>query len=213
MQNQRNVVGGVVDLVQSLEVQTLPVGGVLAVDVADAGSQEVDAQRSDLGALGGISDLTHADDAVLLAADGADLSLDGQAVVMCQRDQLGGLGDVLVDGVVAAIEHDGGETGGDAGLSALVGAVIQMQRNGNGDAQALVHRLDHGGHGLEAGHVFAGTLRDAEDDRRVHLLCGEQDALGPLQIVDVELADCVVAIARFQQHIGSIYQHSSYLHI
>ena len=45
------------------------------------------------------------------------------------------------------------------------------------------------------------------------LLCGEQDALGPLQIVDVELADCVVAIARFQQHIGSIYQHSSYLHI
>ena len=54
---------------------------------------------------------------------------------------------------------------------------------------------------------FAGTLRDAEDDRRVHLLCGEQDALGPLQIVDVELADCVVAIARFQQHIGSIYQH------
>ena len=66
-----------------------------------------------------ISDLAHADDAVLFAADGADLGLDGQAVVMCQRDQLGGLGDVLVDGVVAAIEHDGGETGGDAGLGAL----------------------------------------------------------------------------------------------
>ena len=44
VQNQRNVVGGLVDAVQSLEVQTLPVCGVDAVDVADAGSQEVDAQ-------------------------------------------------------------------------------------------------------------------------------------------------------------------------
>ena len=56
VQHQGDVVGGVVDLVQSLEVQALPVGGVLAVDVADAGSQEVDAQGSDLGALSGISD-------------------------------------------------------------------------------------------------------------------------------------------------------------
>ena len=183
------------------------------MDVADAGSQEVDAQSSDLGALSGVSNLAHADDTVLLAADGADLSLNGQAVVVRHSNQLGGLGNILVDAVVAAIEHDGGEAGIDAGLGTLVGAVVQMQRNGNGDAQALVHCLDHGGHGLEAGHVFAGTLRDTEDDGRVHLLCGEQDALGPLQIVDVELADCVVAIARFQQHIGSIYQHSSYLHI
>ena len=43
------------------------------MDVADAGSQEVDAQSGDLGALSGVSDLAHADDAVLLAADGADL--------------------------------------------------------------------------------------------------------------------------------------------
>ena len=62
---------------------------------------------------------------------------------MGQGDQLGGLGDVLVDGVVAAIEHDGGEAGGNAGLGTLISAVIQMQGNGNGDAQALVHGLDH----------------------------------------------------------------------
>ena len=132
---------------------------------------------------------------------------------MGQGDQLGGLGDVLVDGVVTAIEHDGGEAGGNAGLRTLIGAVIQMQGNGNGDAQALVHGLDHGSHGLEARHIFACALRDTEDDRGVQLLRSEQDALGPLQIVDVELTDCIVAIARFQQHIGSIYQHSSYLHV
>ena len=73
MQNQRNVVGGLVDAVQSLEVQTLPVCGVDAVDVADAGSQEVDAQSGDLCALLGISNLASAYNAVLNAADGADL--------------------------------------------------------------------------------------------------------------------------------------------
>ncbi len=55
VQNQRNVVGGLVDAVQSLEVQTLPVCGVDAVDVADAGSQEVNAQSGDLCALFGVS--------------------------------------------------------------------------------------------------------------------------------------------------------------
>ena len=201
------------DLVQSLEVQALPVGRVLAVDVADAGSQEVDAQGSDLGALSGISDFAHTDDAVFLAADGTDLSLDGQAVVMGQGNQLGGLGNVLIDVVVAAIKHDGSEAGGNAGLSTLVGAMVQVQGNGNGDAQALVHGLDHGGNGLETGHIFAGTLRNTEDDGGVHLLCSEQNALGPFQVVDVELTDSIVAIACFQQHIGSIYQHITYLHM
>ena len=84
MQNQRNVVGGLVDAVQSLEVQTLPVCGVDAVDVADAGSQEVDAQSGDLCALFGISNLAGAYNAVLNAADGADLGLDAQALGVCQ---------------------------------------------------------------------------------------------------------------------------------
>ena len=44
VQHQRNVVGGVVDFVQRLKVQAFPVGRIHAVDVADAGSQEVDAQ-------------------------------------------------------------------------------------------------------------------------------------------------------------------------
>ena len=182
----------------------------LILHVVDASSPVREEQIAEVNSV--LADI-HADDAVLLAADGADLGLNGQTVVMGQGDQLGGLGDVLVDGVVAAIEHDRGEAGGNAGLGTLIGAVIQMQGNGNGDAQALVHGLDHGSHGLEARHIFACALRDTEDDRGVHLLRSEQDALGPLQVVDVELTNCIVAIARFQQHIGSIYQHSSYLHV
>ena len=91
--------------------------------------------------------------------------------------------------------------------------MVQVQGNGNGDAQALVHGLDHGSNGLETGHIFAGTLRNTEDDGGVHLLCSEQNALGPFPVVNVELTDGIVAIACFQQHIGSIYQHITYLHM
>ena len=208
VQDQRTVVGGLMDLVQSLKVQALPVGGVLAVDVADAGSQEIDAQGSDLGALGGVGHFAGTDDAVFLAADGADFGLDGQAVVMGQSHQLGGLGNVLVDGIMAAVEHDGGEAGGHAGLGALVGAVVQVQGHGNGDAQALIHGADHGSHGLETGHILAGTLGNTEDDGAVHLLRSQQDALGPFQVVDVELTDGVMTVTCLQQHIGCVYQHS-----
>ena len=177
------------------------------MDVADAGSQEINAQGSDAGALLRIGDLAGAHDAVLDAADGTDLSLDGQALVMGVSHQLLGLGNVLVDGVVGTIEHDGGEAGLDAGLGALVGAVVQMQRHRHRDAQALVHGLDHSGDRLETGHVLAGALRDTQDHRALHGLGLQQDGLGPLQVVDVELTDAVMAVACLAQHIGCIYQH------
>ena len=209
MQDQRDVIGGLVDAVQSLEVQTLPVCRVDTVDVADAGSQEVDAQSSDLCALLGVCDLAGTHNAVLDAADGTDLCLDAQALSVCQSHQLLGLFHILFDGVVAAIEHDGREAGLDAGLAALIGAVIQMQGNGNGDAHGIDHSADHGSDGLETGHVLASTLGNAQDHGALHFLAGGQDRLGPLQIVDVELRHTIVAITCFDQHFGCIYQHYS----
>jgi hypothetical protein len=128
---------------------------------------------------------------------------------MCQSDQLLGLFHVLLDGVVAAVEHDGREAGLDAGLAALIGAVVQVQGNGNGDTHGIDHSADHGSDGLEAGHVLAGTLGNAQNDGALHFLAGGQDCLGPLQVIDVELRHTVVAIACFEQHLGCIYQHYS----
>ena len=179
------------------------------MDVADACSQEVDAQSGDLCALLGICDLASAHNAVLDAADGTDLSLDAQALGVCQSNQLFGLGNVLLNGVVAAVEHDGGEASLHAGLAALVGAVVQVQSNGDGDAHGIDHSVHHGGDGLEAGHVLASTLGDAQDDRALHFLTGGQNSLGPLQVVDVELRHTVVAITSLNQHFGCIYQHYS----
>ena len=209
MQHKGNVIRRVVNLLQRVEVQAFPVGRVHTVDVADACGQEVDAQGSDARTLGGVRNLAHAHNTVLFTADAADLGLDGKAVLVSQSHQLGGLGHVFVDGVVAAVEHDGGEPGLNTGLGALIGAVVQMQRHGHGDAQRVDHGLDHGGDGFEACHIFARAFGHAENDGAVHFLRSLQRGLRPLQIVDVELAYGVVAVAGFLQHFGSVYQHNS----
>lgn len=80
MQNEGQVTGLGLNLAQTLEGKTSPVGGVHAVDVADAAGEEVDTQVSDLLALSRISELAAGGHAVLGAADAADLGLDGHAL-------------------------------------------------------------------------------------------------------------------------------------
>ena len=75
-----------------------------------------------------------------------------------------------------------------------------MQRNRNRDVQLLNHGLYHGGHGFKAGHVLSGALADTKDNRAVLLLRGQQHRLCPLQVVDVELADCIVASLGLLHH-------------
>ena len=77
MEDQRDPAGGLLDLLEGIEVEPIPIRGVDAVDVADAGGQEVNAERGDLAALLRIGDLAVGGDAVLGPADRADLGLDG----------------------------------------------------------------------------------------------------------------------------------------
>ncbi|EJX07399.1 hypothetical protein EVA_04492 [gut metagenome] len=202
MQNQRNAVGSIVDLVQSLKVKALPVCGILAVDVADPGCQKVNAQRSDATALGRICNFTASDNAVFFAADGADLCLDRQTPAVSQFHQFSGLCDVLIDGVVATVEHDAGETSLDAGFCTFVGTMVQMQSHRDGDTQIVDHGANHGSNGLKTGHVLAGTLGNTENYGAVQLLSGEQDCFGPLQIVDVELPHGVVTVTGLVEHFS-----------
>ena len=79
------------DSVQSVETQAGPVLGILAVDVADTSSQHGDAQISDHLALVGISHFASTDHAVLFAADGANLGLNGHALGLSNGNQFLGL--------------------------------------------------------------------------------------------------------------------------
>ena len=67
---------------KSFKAESLPVVGIYAVDITDTGSEEINTEISDLLALVGVSTLASADNAVLFAADSANLSLDRKTKVM-----------------------------------------------------------------------------------------------------------------------------------
>ena len=71
MKNERHRAGELLNLREHVKAQALPVGRILAVNVADTGCEHVDAEIRDHLALIRVRDLAAADDAVFLAADRA----------------------------------------------------------------------------------------------------------------------------------------------
>ena len=175
------------------------------MDIADTSCEHCNAQISYHLALLRISALAHADNAVLFAADGTYLSLEGDAENIAGVDQSGGLCDVLFDRIVRTVEHDGGETSVDASLSAFKGAVVEVQSNRNCDMQILNHALYHANDGGITAHILACALGNTKDNRRLALLSGEKDSLCPFKVVDVELTNSVLAVASLVQHFFCRY--------
>ena len=69
---------------------------------------------------------------ILYASQGAELSLDNNAVSVSVLYNLLGLLNVLVERTGGAVDHNGGETAVDAGLAGLeVRAVVQVQSDRN----------------------------------------------------------------------------------
>ena len=97
VQNQRHIADFSLDIIENVEAKSRPSFGIFAVDVADACCQHCDAEISDGLALFGICALAHTYNAVFLAADGADLSFDGHALLIADGNELFGLLDVLIE--------------------------------------------------------------------------------------------------------------------
>lgn len=112
---------------------------------------------------------------------------------------------ILLNGVMGSVEHDGGKSGLHTFLTSFVSAVIQMQRNGNGNVQLLYHSLNHGCHCLETGHILTGSLGHTKDDRRIAFLSSQKNCLRPLQIIDVELTYRIVSCFSLIQHLFCRY--------
>ncbi len=99
MENERHIARKLLDSGKRLKAKSLPVGGIFAVDIADSCGKHRNAEVGDLLALG-IRALTHTYYAVLFSADGAYLSLKRHSLFLANGNQLLGLGDVLVNGIV-----------------------------------------------------------------------------------------------------------------
>jgi hypothetical protein len=175
------------------------------MDVADAAGEEVDAEISDLLALLGVCDLALRRDAVLGAADAADLGLDGDALAVGDLHELLGVGDVRGEVLlVRAVVHDRGEAGLDALVAVLVRAVVEVEGHRHGDVLVLDELVDERGDDLEAGLPLGGAARALDDQRGLLGLGGVEDRRRPLQVVRVERADAVVPGLGLLEHVGCV---------
>ena len=121
------------------------------------------------------------------------LEAQDDAVCMGILNDLAGQGNVILERMGGTVDHNGGETAVDAGLTGLeIGAVVQMQ--GDGDLGKL-HKIGVIG-------ICAGALRNLQDKRCFFLTGSFRDALYDFHIVDVESADSIAASIRFLEHFG-----------
>ena len=151
------------------------------MDVADTAGEEVDAQIGDLLALLGIGKLASGGHTVLGAADAADLGLDGEALGVGELDELLRAVEVELESLlVGAVIHDGREAGLDGLEAILIGTVIEMQGDWNGNAGGLDGGLDHVGADLETAHPLGSASGALNDKRGLGLLSSLEKSEGPL---------------------------------
>ena len=143
-------------------------------------------------------------DLVLNAGQGAQLSLDNNAVRMRILNDLLGQRDVLLEGLGRSVDHNRGEAAVDAALADLKGiAVIQMQRDR--DLGAVLNGCLHHLYQIVVVGICAGALGNLQDDGSLLLLAGLGDALDDLHVVYVESANGVAAVVCLLKHLGSSY--------
>ncbi len=115
MKNKWKITDALLDSLELIKGEALPVSWVDAVNVADAACKEVNAQVSNLCALLRISKLALSGNAVLGAADAADLSLNRNTLcVSCLYDLFGALKVGLKIRLVRTIVHNGSKSSLDA---------------------------------------------------------------------------------------------------
>ena len=170
------------------------------MDVADTCCQEIDSQISYHLAFLGIRALAHTDHAVFLAADGTNLCFQRHVVLRADLNQFFRLGNVLFDGIVRTVEHNGGKACLYAFQASFIAAVVKMKGNRNRDVQLFDHTLNHTYDCFVSSHILAGSLGYAKDNRRIVFLCCQQDRLGPLKVIDVELSYCIMSCFCLFQH-------------
>ena len=146
---------------------------------------------------------------VLLATNLAELGLNRHAHGGAGTGNARGKGDVVLEGLVAAVDHDGGIAGAE-GLHAAVVAVTMVE----------VQRHGHVGAGGSGGHhavevVEAGSLDGAggglHDDRGLGLLGGGEHGHDELEALDVEGADRVVVCLGVEEHLLGGDEHANSL--
>ena len=136
---------------------------------------------------------------VLLAADLAELSLDRHAHGAASIGDGLGQGDVVLEGLVRAVNHNGGVASAESLHAAVIAiAVIEVQSDGHGSA--LGGSLDHAVEVVQTSGLD-GARGGLHDDGGLGLLGSGQNGHNKLEVLDVERADGVVAGLSVLEHL------------
>ena len=149
-------------------------------------------------------------DLVFNACKSAQLAFYYDAVVVSVFDYLAGKFNVILESVMAAVDHDGVETAVDTALAKLERiAVIEVQTDGQvADFFSSFYHLAKIG-GVS---VLSRAGRNLKNERSVLFGCRFYDTLNDFHIVYVESADSVTALVCLLKHIGRCNQwHKNYL--
>jgi hypothetical protein len=134
----------------------------------------------------------------------AEFGFDGAIEFVGVFHDLAGDFDVLLERLVAGVNHHAGETFVNALFAQLEGVAV-VQVDGDGDVGQADRRLDEF---LEIDRVgvLAGALGNLEDQRRFFLFAGLNDGLDEFHVVDVERAERVFALQRLRKQFFGMCQ-------
>ena len=189
-------------------------GSALELERA-VGGADGDGQRVYAGALGKFLNLIRIGvggvlglnlNLILNAGQTAQLALNGNVAVVSILNNLAGQSDVLFEGQVGAVDHDGGKATVDAALAGLeIGAVIQMHNDRQiGVLNSSLDQL----HQVYVLGVLARARGYLQDQRSILQLGAFGNALNDLHVVYVERAQRVAAfVGLFEQFLGIYYRH------
>ncbi|CDC62976.1 uncharacterized protein BN660_00108 [Clostridium sp. CAG:448] len=181
---------------------------VSAVAGADGNCQGVHAGAGDefldlFGArVGGIfcADL----DVILDACQSAELAFHHDTVGVRIFHDLFGQGNVVLKGVMGAVDHDRRKSAVNAGFADFkIRAVVQVKRQVNaGIADGSLRQS----HQVLVLCVFARTCGNLENHRGTLFLSRLGDCLDDFHVVDVERTDGITALVCFFEHFLGCYQ-------
>ena len=149
-------------------------------------------------------------DLILDAGENAKLGLDGNVVLVGVGHDLLGELDVLLEGKVAAVDHDAGEAAVNAALAGLEAvAVVEVENDLGLLAAEFLGVLNRAfGHVAEnrGVRVLAGALGDLHDDGRLRLDRRLDDGLHLLHRVEVEGRNSISALDRLREHLLRVHE-------
>ena len=147
---------------------------------------------------------------ILNAGENAQLTFDGNVVLVGVVNNLLGEGHVLLVGEVAAVDHHRRETVVDAALAKLEAVTVVEVQNDLGILPAEFLGVGHStlGHIAEQGRVsvVASALGHLENNGRLLLCGGLDDGLELLHVVEVESGDCITALDGLGKHLTGVDQ-------